>query len=144
MLFFPLKRYFSLNFNVWLKWTDDRLQYQNLNQHDYWNAIPSHLTKELWKPVLVFENNNKRYILKYVESSSVMMLVRNGHASEAPLWQIDEARVYKSNETELVMLTQHLLKFNCDFDLLYIPFDNQTCYAEVFLRNNFTCLYNIF
>ena len=133
-----------MNFNVWLRWTDDRLQYQNLNHLEYENAISSDLTGEIWKPLLVFENNNERKILKYVESSSVMMLDRKGNASKAPLCQIDEARVYKSNETELVLGTLHLLQFNCDFDLFYIPFDNQTCYAEVYVRYVFTLFYEIF
>ena len=128
-----------MKFNVWLKWMDDRLQYQNLNKHQFWNAIPSDLAKKIWKPHLVFENNDNRQILKYVESSSVLMLVRKGHASGASLEQIDEARVYKSNETELVLRSLHFLKFNCDFDVTYIPFDRQTCYAEVFAGNDFTC-----
>ena len=65
-----------------------------------------------------------------------MMLDRKGHAGEAPLEQIDEAYVYKSNETELVWRSPHFHQFNCDFDLLYIPFDQQTCYLEVFVEND--------
>ena len=100
-----------MKFNVELKWTDNRLQYQNLNKHQFWNAIPSNLANEIWKPHLVFENNDNRQILKYVESSSVLMLVRKGHASGTSLEQIDEAWVYQSNETELIWRSLHFHQF---------------------------------
>ena len=123
--------YFSIKFNVWLRWRDNRLQYQNLNQNSFWNAIPSDLSKKLWTPTLIFENNNEREVLTFNKISTVMMLVRNGRAAEASLDQIDEARVYMPNETDIVLKTLHFLKFKCNFDLEYIPFDHQTCSVKL-------------
>ena len=123
--------HFSMKFNVWLKWLDDRLQYQNLNQNKYWNSIPTDMSVLLWKPLLIFENNDQRRILKYDSLSSVMMLLRNGHARENSVTEPEEARLYNSNETEIVLRTLHFMRFKCDFDLHYFPFDEQTCYTEV-------------
>ena len=64
------------------------------------------------------------------------MLVRNGNASEAPLCQNDEARVYKSKETELVLGTLHLLQFNCDFDLFYIRLNKNMVSTFFFMSFN--------
>ena len=59
------------------------------------------------------------------------MDVHTSKGIKSALEQIDEAWVYKSNETELLWSSLHFLQFNCDFDLFYIPFDQQTCYAEI-------------
>ena len=123
--------YFSLKFNVWLKWMDTRLRYHNLNSNPFLNVVPKDLTKDLWTPLLVFENNKERHILTFDERSSVIMLVGNGLAKQISFYQPDEARVYNSNETDIVGRTQHFMKFHCNFDLHYIPFDTQTCYLEV-------------
>ena len=118
-----------MKFNVWLKWMDNRLQYQNLKPNTYLNIVPSELSSKLWKPTLAFVNNNEGQIVKY--SKSVMMLTGGAQAQEPSFNQRNEAKVYNSNETEILMMSSHFLKFKCDYDLQYIPFDHQTCYVEV-------------
>ena len=123
--------YFSLKFNVWLKWMDTRLHYHNLNSNQFLNVIPKDLTKDLWTPLLVFENNKERHILTFDERSSVLMLVGNGLARQNPFYQPDEARVFKSSQTEIHWWSVHLKKFRCHFKLHYFPFDQQSCYVQV-------------
>merc|ERR1711974_567455 len=61
-----------------------------------------------------------------------MFLRRNQTSMKvAPLDQAFDAKVYESNETEIIWMSTHLLKFKCQFDLYYLPFDNQTCYVEL-------------
>ena len=123
--------YFSMKFNVWLEWMDNRLQYQNLKSNTYMNIVPSELSSKLWKPTLAFVNNNEGQIVKYSKSTSVMMLVGGVHVQEPSFNQQNEAKVYNSNETKILMMSSHFLKFKCDYDLQYIPFDHQTCYVKV-------------
>ena len=59
------------------------------------------------------------------------MLTKNGHWKEAPLHQMDEARIFNPNETDILMQTVHLLKFKCSFDMYFFPFDHQTCFVTV-------------
>ena len=68
---------FTMNFNVWLKWVDERLEYQNLKKSLFQNVVPWEVANQLWQPLLVFGNMNERLRLEYVPSSSVMMLVKN-------------------------------------------------------------------
>ena len=123
--------FFSLKFNVWLQWVDVRIGVQNLYEATFLNKLSDGMALDLWTPQLVFQNTNERNTIKYVPSSSVIMLVKNGSSQEAPLSQIDEALVYSPKETKLLMKTIHFLDFKCDFDLLYFPFDLQTCYVLV-------------
>ena len=127
--------YFSLKFNVWLEWKDGRLTFLNLKENPFKNEISEKVIKRLWRPKLVFVNSNskatEKQILQYNPYSSVLMLIRDGPGSEAPLSQWDEAKVYSSNMTKLLWRSLHFMSFTCNFDMFYFPFDSQTCFAQV-------------
>ena len=133
---FQFQNFFSLKFNLWLIWKDDRLGFQNLKSHHFQNEISGEVIERLWKPQLVYANSNekslKRRMLMYDPLSSTLMAQRGkGKGIEAPLTQVDEAIVYSSNETELLWRTDVFSAFNCHFDMRYFPFDHQSCYVEV-------------
>ena len=134
-----LQMSFTLRFNIWLKWIDNRLHYQNLNYDYYQNVIPEDQASKLWKPILLFKNSNEGQILEFDPATSDIMMKRNSASFESPLSQKAEARVYQSNETELRWSSVQFKKFKCKFDLYYLPFDHQTCYVQVQPRpKNFT------
>ena len=127
--------FFSLKFNVWLKWNDGRLGFQNLREDFFQNEVPKKVARKLWTPQLVFENNNEGKLLAY-EPSSVLMVFKDGDSKVPPLMQWDEARVYDPNNTDFLMMTPHFLKFKCDFKLDYFPFDSHTCSIQVLYTLN--------
>ena len=123
--------YFSLRFVLWLRWKDNRLTFENLDETYYHNKLSENEASKLWTPVIQLKNNQEGKVLKF-DSSSEMFLRRNQTSIKvAPLDQAFDAKVYESNETEIIWMSTHLLKFKCQFDLYYLPFDNQTCYVEV-------------
>ena len=122
--------YFSLRFSVWLKWIDARLQYHNLDADVYENVVPEMVAAQLWLPALYFKNSIEEQILNY-DSSSEILIWRNGHSKKAPLSQLNEAKIYNSSQTLLEWTSVQFKKFKCKFDLYYLPFDNQTCVVEV-------------
>ena len=132
---------YSMKFNVWLEWTDGRIQFQNLNDESHLNKISDEVAMNIWIPKPVFQNNKNRAAIKYEPSSSVIMLIKNGTSGASPLLQMDEAKVFKSEETKLRMRTIHFLDFQCDFNLQYFPFDHQTCFVEVISKS--ICNYTI-
>ena len=127
--------YFSLKFLVRLKWIDDRLVYQNLNKDHLQNSVPWQMAhSELWTPVLIFDNHNERnperHTLKHTSATSTL-IYSNRSSQQADPSQLDEAKMYYSNETRLSMQTLHFLKFHCDLDMTDFPFDQQTCFVKV-------------
>ena len=130
-LFFQM--YFSLRFSLWLAWYDSRLYFENLDE-DYWkNKISKDKAEKMWMPLIVFKNNMEGKILTFDPSSSDLFLKRLGSRRniKTPLSKFHEAKVYSSNETAILWRSEHLLKFKCQFDLFYLPFDTQTCFVEV-------------
>ena len=89
------------------------------------------MANKIWKPKLIFKNSYESQVLNYDPKSSDLLLLRNGNSTKAPLSQVDEARVYKPNETHIWWRSRHLKSFKCHFDLYYIPFDNQICNVQV-------------
>ena len=116
-------------------WVDHRLNFKNLVENDYQNEIPHEVAEQIWKPYLVFENHKEttktKQLLMYTQFSTEMMIQRNGNGTEAPLTHPNEARVYNSSITKILMRTNHFLTFTCDFDLHYFPFDSQECLVQV-------------
>ena len=129
--------YFSLRFVLWLKWSDERLIYENLDQNYWKNKVSDDKAAKLWKPLIVFKNNVEGKILSFDPSSSGLFLKRLGPSSnyKTTLSKFHEAKVYSSNETAISWRSEHLLKFKCQFDLFYLPFDTQTCFVEVILTS---------
>ena len=129
--------FFSLKFNVWLSWKDQRIGYEFLKQDSFENEIVENIAEKLWKPSLIFENHKERDFerqsLSYSPVQSIMMAQRNGQSIENPLSQIYESKLYNSNETEILWRSRHYKKFKCDFNMFYFPFDHQTCYVKVSL-----------
>ena len=89
------------------------------------------MANKIWKPKLIFKNSYESQVLNYDPKSSDLLLLRNGNSTKAPLSQVDEARVYKPNETHIWWRSRHLKSFKCHFDLYYIPFDYQICNVQV-------------
>ena len=139
-----LQMYFSLKFNIWLRWKDQRIGYEFLKQDSFENEIEEKIAEELWKPILIFENHKEREIerqlLRYSPIQSIMMAQKNGQSTGNPLFQIYEARLYSPNETEILWRSRHYKKFKCHFNMFYFPFDHQTCYVKVLLIVSASCL----
>ena len=120
-----------------MQWVDYRLGFQNLKKSYLENEIPDDVSRRLWKPDLVFVNALHRQNVQKESDLSyriMIMMDKNGSSTEAPLDQFDEAKVYDSEKTQIWMQTVNILHFKCDFDLLYFPFDSQTCAAEVNIK----------
>ena len=135
-----LQAYLSLRFELWLKWTDHRLGYSNLHEEFHQNKLTRKKEKQLWKPFVVFKNAVKTVKLKFASSDKFLKPtgscwtncdLERLKSTEASMQEKHEAKLFDSNDIEIIWVTTHLMKFKCDFDLYYLPFDHQTCYMDV-------------
>ena len=100
--------YFLLKFDVWLRWIDSRLQYQDLDKDHYLNILSEKEISQIWTPTLVFENSNEGQLLKFDPSTSEIMVKANGRSKEAPISQLAEGKVSNASETDLRWLSFRL------------------------------------
>ena len=119
---------------LYCKWSDYRINFQNLKQSEYENKISDDEENMVWTPKLVFSNNPQGHLVTFNPSANnnLIRLIRpNSSSYEAPMTQADEAKVYNSSETKLLMRNFYYLKFKCHFNFKYFPFDQQTCLVKV-------------
>ena len=123
--------YISIRFVLWLTWIDSRLLYENLDEDYYRNRLSKENAARLWTPTIILKNSLEGKNLQFDPSNTNLFLGRLGNSSQAPLNQAYEAKMYSANETNIIWRSGHLLKFKCQFDLFYLPLDNQTCFIQV-------------
>ena len=126
-----LQSFYVLDFALRLQWIDYRLGFQDLRENPLDNQVPFHVVEQMWTPLLTIRNSLNEDGLQFNQFSSSMILFRNGHGKQSALSQLDEAKVYDPDDITISLQTYHLLKFKCHFDMVYFPFDNQHCFAEV-------------
>ena len=124
--FDTFQMYFSMRFRLWLKWIDQRQCHENLAEEWFQNKLPDNQATKLWKPMISFKNNVEGKMLKFHPTSSDIFLKKTGQSQVAEPHHYHEAKVYASNETDIIWSSAHLMKFKCQFDLFFLPFDNQT------------------
>ena len=124
--------YVSIRFVLWLKWIDSRLTYENLAEDYYHNRLSKVEAAKLWTPTIILKNSIEGKNLQFDPSTTNLFLKKEGESSEVSLNQAYEAKMYAANETNIIWRSGQLLKFKCQFDLFYLPFDNQTCFVKVF------------
>ena len=50
----------DLQFEIMLEWTDYRLSFNNLKEHTYLNALTDDDKKNIWLPIVVFDNTDQK------------------------------------------------------------------------------------
>ena len=142
--------YISIRFVLWLKWIDSRLLYENLDEDYFRNRLSKENAARLWTPTVILKNSMEGKNLQFDPSHTNLFLDRHGNSSQAPLNQAYEAKMYSANKTSIIWRSGHLLKFKCQFDLFYLPLDNQTCFiqvsssAKLIMQNQFFLILDVF
>ena len=57
--------------------------------------------------------------------------------------QTNNAHMFKGSEHKQMLMTQYTIKFMCDFDMRWYPFDTQLCYMNVSLEGNLDIFVNL-
>ena len=73
-LHMTFQMYFSLRFVLWLKWSYDRLTYENLDENHWKKELSNDKAAKLWTPLIVFKNNIEGKILAFDPSSPSLFL----------------------------------------------------------------------
>ena len=118
---------------VSVEWNDYRLGYWNLNESAVENKISRSEATEIWTPKLILANNPDGILVMYDPTAynNNILLIRNGSSQNAPLTQLEEARLYSPYDTRIWMKIFHNLKFDCHFELNQFPFDSQKCFVKL-------------
>ena len=121
------------------QWLDPRLSYRNLKQERRVNLLSPSEEETVWLPLMVFENipSNEDWIEILV--SQEYNIVRNdeGNFDPVEVTDIDNAFIFSGEENSHYLSREFTILWNCDFNMMWYPFDTQTCAMQFKIINEF-------
>ena len=125
---------FDAKIQLVIKWTDYRLTYKDLNEDI--NIISEDTKNELWLPPAMFSNTlyNEMIANDYKTTIDIIQKGKSEHSHQGDL---HEAVFFKGSENQIRYSRVYRMLFQCDFDLLHYPFDEQECNIDVELPQYF-------
>ena len=114
-----------------LTWRDNRLTFYNLKHNMSSNVVGTDVAELLWTPSLKFPNAVGDVYINY-SKNSYLVVERQGQGTTIGVEETEEGIKYAGSENSIQLVQELQFKHNCQFDLLYYPFDIQTCTLQVY------------
>ena len=123
-------QYLELKFKITLQWKDARLLFYNIKAKDEMNSLTLDEQLAIWTPSIVFWNT-KHQLRTLNDKNTFSSIKRKGAGSRIGKESNEDIEVYSGSENIIVMSRAYSIKFFCEYDMRWYPFDQQTCYMEL-------------
>ena len=134
---------FVTKYTVTRSWFDRRLVYQNLKKDLSLNTLAQVTTQTLWRPALVFQNIASKKDVEdtdFHEIWSVQKNMNHKHNYTGDISQPNNVHLFKGSDHQQIMISQYTVKWMCQFDMRWYPFDTQICSMEFYSQSSLTVL----
>ena len=124
-----LKETFRLKFHFESSWTDSRLGFSNLQEHDI-NVLEPENWISMWVPTFLFHNTKNSISTSDMvneEDSSINLVLTNTNAILDDKSSLVRNFNYKGSDVIINKFNVYTVDFMCSLDLTNYPFDIQTC-----------------
>ena len=128
-----------LQFQISLRWKENRVKYQNLKTDTSLNALTAEDINTLWLPTIVYDNTDQKEVTRLGENwewSTDVTVTREGGFSRSDVQEVDEADIFEGSENRLTMYQTYTWEFQCKYELQRYPFDTQ---VNQYYRSTFSC-----
>ena len=118
----------ELQYEITLKWKENRVDYHNLREGLYLNVLTEKEVGDIWLPLVIYNNTDQLETTRLgaiFEWSTSVMVKREGNFTRSGFEEIDEAEIFKGDENSLVMTQIYTHEFQCVYQLERYPFDTQ-------------------
>lgn len=126
------------------EWFDNRLTYINLKHHHHLNVLSDDDSELVWSPTFVYHNikNGEKVKSDSHVSHRVWNVVRNqdNRYQQGDIDQPKNSHLYKGSENRMMLRKQYYIEWICVFNMVWYPFDSQTCGMHFYSINDFTAL----
>ena len=118
----------EFQYEIIMKWRDNRLTYQNLKEDTSLNALPEVDIKKLWLPLVIYANTDQKLTTRLGmewQWSTIVTVTKEGNFTRSGLDSLHEIETFKGGENTLTMRQTYTNQFQCGFVLARYPFDTQ-------------------
>ena len=116
----------ELQYEITLKWKENRVNYHNLREGLYLNVLTEKEVGDIWLPLVIYNNTDQLETTRLgaiFEWSTSVMVKREGNFTRSGFEDFDEAEIFKGEENNLVMTQIYTHEFQCVYKLERYPFD---------------------
>ena len=119
-------QYLKLKFRLSLNWRDARVTFYNIKKDDVLNSLSLKEQLMLWTPTIVFWNTEQQ--LKTInDMDSFASIRRISKGSIIDRTVNEDIEVYSGEGNEITFSRVYSIKFYCNYQMAWYPFDIQTC-----------------
>ena len=123
-------QYIELKFRLSLSWKDARVMYHNLKVEETMNSLSLEEQLSLWTPTIVFWNTKQQLkSLNDAESFASVARISNGTIIDRSV--NEDIEVFSGSKTRITFSRVYSVKFYCEYQMAWYPFDIQTCSIQM-------------
>ena len=125
-------QYLELKFKINLEWLDARVSYYNIKPEETMNSLSLDEQLKLWTPTIVFWNT-KEQLRTINDQNTFSSIRREGHGSIIGKEANEDIEVFSGSENRITISRVYSIKFYCEYQMAWYPFDQQTCHVEMIM-----------
>ena len=123
-------QYLELKFQLSINWRDARVSFYNLKHEEVLNYLSLEEQLSLWSPTIVFWNTKQQ--LKTVnDDASFSSIKREGKGTIIDRAINEDIEVFSGEDNEITLSRVYSIKFYCEYQMAWYPFDIQTCSMQM-------------
>ena len=123
-------QFLELKFKLSMEWKDSRVQFYNLKVDEAMNSLSLTEQMSLWTPTIVFWNTKEQ--LKSINDADSFASVRRvGKGTIIDRSVNEDIEVFKGKDNDITFSRVYSIKFYCEYQMAWYPFDIQTCKIQM-------------
>ena len=125
-----VSQYIQLKFRLSLNWKDARVFFYNIKTEEVLNSLSLEEKLSLWTPTIVFWNTEKQLkSVNDIESFASIKRVEQGTIIDRTV--NEDIEVFSGEDNEITFSRVYSIKFDCEYQMAWYPFDIQNCSIEM-------------
>ena len=122
----------KMKFKISLQWSDARITFYNIKPDEKMNSLSLDEQLSIWTPTIVFWNT-KEQIRTLNDKNTFASIKREGNGSIIGKEIREDIEVFAGSDNGITMSRVYSIKFYCEYQMAWYPFDQQTCQVEMIL-----------
>ena len=116
----------DLQFEIVLKWKENRAKYHNLKEEISLNALTNDELQSLWLPYVIYSNTDMKEAVQLDNDVKTNIVVsKEGAFTRGGDELLDEVEIFEGQDNQLSMYQTYTKSFQCQYHLQRYPFDTQ-------------------
>ena len=123
-------QYLELKFKISLQWLDARVMFYNIKTDEKLNSLTLKEQLSLWTPTIVFWNTKEQ--LRTLNDKNTFASIRQDRNGSFIEKEVNEdIEVYPGSQNLITVSRVYSIRFFCEYDISWYPFDEQTCSMDL-------------